>query len=153
MATRLGRVGSCGKTLIFCGASDRFFYEFSNYGSYEKLTTDGLTQWHPAFLKLGHSLDECARKYRGFCNRYKPKSKPARKCHWGNKFLAGIQVNPRTSAPKPPTLGALNPGSPQTWGARGARGCQVKESPEVYEMKFIEANQAPWQAKHDVKDV
>jgi putative transposase len=26
-----------------------FFYEFSNYGSYEKLTNDGLTQWHPAF--------------------------------------------------------------------------------------------------------
>ncbi|MGB3532857.1 MAG: transposase [Microcoleaceae cyanobacterium] len=74
-----------------------FFYEFSNYGSYEKLTDDGLTQWHPAFLQLGHSLDECARKYRGFCNRYKPKSKPARKCHWGNKLLAGIQINPRTS--------------------------------------------------------
>ena len=28
-----------------------FFYEFSNYGSYEKLTNDGLTQWHPAFLR------------------------------------------------------------------------------------------------------
>ncbi|MDB9407532.1 MULTISPECIES: hypothetical protein [Microcystis] len=25
-----------------------FFYDFSNYGSYERLTDDGLTQWHPA---------------------------------------------------------------------------------------------------------
>jgi hypothetical protein len=37
-----------------------FFYDFSNYGSYERLTDDGLTQWHPAFLKLGDSLEECA---------------------------------------------------------------------------------------------
>jgi REP element-mobilizing transposase RayT len=28
-----------------------FFYEFSNYGSYDQLTEDGLTQWHPAFLQ------------------------------------------------------------------------------------------------------
>ncbi len=41
-----------------------FFYDFSNYGSYERLTDDGLTQWHPAFLKLGDSLEECARKYK-----------------------------------------------------------------------------------------
>src|SRR5689334_37591 len=67
-----------------------FFYEFSNYGSYDQLTDDGLTQWHPAFLQLGNSLEDCAQKYRGFCKRYNPKSKPARKCHWGNKFLAGL---------------------------------------------------------------
>jgi hypothetical protein len=41
-----------------------FFYDFSNYGSYERLTDDGLTQWHPAFLQLGSTLDECAQKYR-----------------------------------------------------------------------------------------
>jgi putative transposase len=33
-----------------------FFYDFSNYGSYERLTDDGLTQWHPAFLRLGNTL-------------------------------------------------------------------------------------------------
>ncbi|MGB3238061.1 MAG: hypothetical protein WBB29_07185 [Geitlerinemataceae cyanobacterium] len=52
-----------------------FFYEFGNYGSYERLTDDGLTQWHPAFLQLGSSLEDCAKKYKGFCQRYKPKSK------------------------------------------------------------------------------
>ena len=53
-----------------------FFYDFSNYGSYERLTDDGLTQWHPAFLQLGSTLEECAQKYRGFCQKYKPKGKP-----------------------------------------------------------------------------
>ncbi len=50
-----------------------FFYDFSNYGIHDRLSDDGLTQWHPAFLSLGKSLDECARKYRGFCKKYKPK--------------------------------------------------------------------------------
>ncbi len=71
-----------------------FFYEFSNYGSYEKLTNDGLTQWHPAFLKLGTTLEDCAQKYRRFCNRYKPKSKSVRKCHWGSRLLAKLKVEP-----------------------------------------------------------
>ncbi|WP_287628059.1 MULTISPECIES: hypothetical protein [unclassified Microcystis] len=70
-----------------------FFYDFSNYGSYERLTDDGLTQWHPAFLKLGDSLEECARKYKGFCQKYKPKEKnTATRCHWGSKLLAGVHL-------------------------------------------------------------
>jgi putative transposase len=52
-----------------------FFYDFSNYGSYERLTDDGLTQWHPAFLQLGSTLEECAQKYRGFCQKYFPQGK------------------------------------------------------------------------------
>ena len=58
-----------------------FFYDFSNYGSYERLTDDGLTQWHPAFLRLGNSLEECALKYKGFCQKYKPKEKTPTKCY------------------------------------------------------------------------
>ncbi len=77
------------------GMRQGFFYEFSNYGTYEQLTDDGLTQWHPAFLELGKTLDECAQKYRGFCRRYKPKQKSASKSQWGNKLLAGINVAPR----------------------------------------------------------
>ena len=38
-----------------------FFYDFSNYGTYDRLTDDGLTKWHPAFLSLGKTLDECAK--------------------------------------------------------------------------------------------
>jgi putative transposase len=125
-----------------------FFYEFSNYGSYEKLTNDGLTQWHPAFLRLGTTLEDCAQKYRGFCSRYQPKSKPAKKCPWGSRLLAGMVGSQQTgnrkgtgrnnekikSSPCPPV---------------SQQGYQVTESPEVSTVarQFIEANQAPWQAQ------
>ncbi|MFB2919758.1 transposase, partial [Aerosakkonema sp. BLCC-F2] len=69
------------------GIKQGFFYDFSNYGTYDQLTTDGLTQWHPAFLALGKSLDECAKKYRGFCQRYKPQPKAKKPAPWGSKML------------------------------------------------------------------
>lgn len=61
-----------------------FFYDFSNYGTYDRLTDDGLTQWHPAFLALGRTLEECAAKYRGFCRKYKPQPRPEKRSHWGS---------------------------------------------------------------------
>ena len=67
-----------------------FFYDFSNYGTYDRLTEDGITEWHPAFLQLGTTLEECAKKYRGFCKRYKPKSKPEKRYHWGSKLLPKV---------------------------------------------------------------
>jgi putative transposase len=72
------------------GMQAGFFYDFSNYGSYERLTDDGLTEWHPAFLELGQSLDECAENYRQFCRRYTPKKKSANKSCWGSRFLPRI---------------------------------------------------------------
>ena len=42
----------------------RFFYDFSNYGSYDQLTDDSITQWHPAFLELGTALDESVKGFR-----------------------------------------------------------------------------------------
>ena len=71
------------------GMRQGFFYNFSNYGSYDRLTDDGLTEWHPSFLALGRTLDECAHKYRGFCRRYKPqpKSQKRKRSHWGSKLL------------------------------------------------------------------
>ncbi len=67
-----------------------FFYDFSNYGTHDRLKDDGLTQWHPAFLSLGSTLDECAKKYRAFCKKYKPKPKPDKTYHWGNKLLPKV---------------------------------------------------------------
>lgn len=69
-----------------------FFYDYSNYGSYERLTHDGLTQWHPAFLALAATLELCAEAYRKFCQRYKPKPKPEKKNHWGSKLLAKLKT-------------------------------------------------------------
>ncbi len=73
------------------GIQQGFFYDFSNYGTYDRLSDDGLTQWHPAFLALGKSLEECAAKYRGFCKKYRPQPKPEPRNHWGNKLLAGMK--------------------------------------------------------------
>jgi putative transposase len=68
-----------------------FFYDFSNYGTYDRLTDDGLTQWHPAFLSLGKTLDECAKNYRGFCKKYKPRPKSGRRNLWGSRFLPKVK--------------------------------------------------------------
>ena len=68
-----------------------WFYDFSNYGSYDRLTDDGLTQWHPAFLLLGKTLEICAAVYRQFCKKYKPQPKPERKSYWGNQKLARLR--------------------------------------------------------------
>ncbi|NEQ76437.1 MAG: transposase [Okeania sp. SIO2C9] len=72
------------------GMREGFFYDFSNYGTYEQLTTDGITQWHPAFLELGSSLSECADSYKGFCRRYTPRKKRTKKSDWGKRILRGI---------------------------------------------------------------
>jgi putative transposase len=38
------------------GVQVGFFYDFSDYGVYDRLGDDGLTTWHPAFLSLGETL-------------------------------------------------------------------------------------------------
>jgi putative transposase len=110
-----------------------FFYDFSNYGTYDQLTNDGLTQWHPAFLQLGKTLDECAKKYRGFCQRHKPKPKPASKSNWGSKLLAGHKISRNKGKHK------SSPGQLTLW-----EQCQVLDRPLVAVVvdKFIQANRA-----------
>lgn len=72
------------------GMQQGFFYDFSNYGTHDRLSEDGLTQWHPAFLSLGQSLEECAENYRQFCQRYQPKPKPEKRYYWGKDFLPKV---------------------------------------------------------------
>jgi putative transposase len=74
------------------GMQRGFFYDFSNYGVYERLGQDGISQWHPAFLALGKTLEACAAAYKRFCERYRPKPKPERKSHWGSKLLENLKV-------------------------------------------------------------
>jgi putative transposase len=77
-----------------------FFYDFSNYGTYNRLTDDGLTQWHPAFLELGDTLEECSQKYQEFCQHYTPPAKPEKQNPWGNRFLDGITRGKDKTQPK-----------------------------------------------------
>ncbi|MGF1499080.1 MAG: transposase [Elainellaceae cyanobacterium] len=81
-----------------------WFYDFSNYGSYDRLTNDGITQWHPAFLLLGKTLELCAEAYRKFCKKYKPQPKPERKNHWGSKLLAGLKIKKKSQKTSPGQL-------------------------------------------------
>ncbi|MGK7871759.1 MAG: transposase [Xenococcaceae cyanobacterium] len=81
------------------GMQNGFFYDFSNYGIHDRLTDDGLTQWHPAFLSLGKTLDECARKYREFCKKYKAKPKPEKRYCWGEKFLPKLLKKKNKASP------------------------------------------------------
>ncbi|WP_414622353.1 hypothetical protein [Calothrix sp. CCY 0018] len=77
------------------------FYDFSNYGTHDRLTNNGITQWHPAFLSLGKSLEECAARYRGFCKKYKPKPKPEKSYHWGSKLLPKVAKGKRKNKTSP----------------------------------------------------
>ena len=100
-----------------------YLYDFSNYGTYDRLTSDGLTQWHPAFLRLGKSLEECAKKYRRFCQHYKPKAKINRGFHWGRKLLLGLKITRKGKKKCSPGQLAL------PW-----EQCQVSTDPKVLEV-------------------
>lgn len=78
-----------------------FFYDFSNYGSYDRLTYDGISEWHPAFLLLGKTLEMCAAAYRKFCQNYRPKPKPEKKNYWGRNLLANVKgkINVKKKSP------------------------------------------------------
>ncbi|MBE9199993.1 hypothetical protein IQ233_12875 [Nodularia sp. LEGE 06071] len=41
--------------------------------------------------KVGQTLDECARKYRGFCKKYRPQGKAEKRHRWGSRLLAGMK--------------------------------------------------------------
>jgi putative transposase len=83
------------------GMQQGFFYDYSNYGTYNRLTNDGITQWHPAFLALGATLELCAAAYRQFCKRYKPQPKPEKRSYWGSKLLANFRSKgkPKKTSP------------------------------------------------------
>nr|WP_299488833.1 hypothetical protein [Acaryochloris sp. IP29b_bin.137] len=62
-----------------------------------------MSQWHPAFLALGATIEICAKAYRRFClgYKYKPKPKPPQKNHWGTKLLAKLKLKRKPRKPSP----------------------------------------------------
>jgi putative transposase len=105
-----------------------WFYDFSNYGTYDRLTQDGLTQWHPAFLALGATLDLCVRAYRRFCRKYKPKPKPERKSRWGSQKLAALRQKMK--------IKKVSPGQKSLWQAWDVPLDEI----EAVAKKFVLAN-------------
>lgn len=112
-----------------------FFYDFSNYGIYDRLANDGITEWHPAFMKLGEDLEDCAEKYRGFCRHYKLRPKPEKRRRWGSKVLNGMAQKMRSAK-------AQKKSSPDQMKLPWLDWYQVLDIPEVKEIveKFISAN-------------
>jgi putative transposase len=73
---------------LAAGVRKGFRDEFSNYGSYASGRDDGLTSWHPQYLRLGGSLEECASRYQQFCLRYRPSPKPdITSVGWGRRTV------------------------------------------------------------------
>jgi len=64
-----------------------YAWAYGNWRSYTRPAEDGLSAWHPAFLRLGWTLDECARRYERFCWRYRPEAKEQRRSGWGRWHL------------------------------------------------------------------
>ena len=120
------------------GMQQGFFYDFSNYGVYERLGDDGLTTWHPAFLALGETLDDCAKKYKNFCHQYKPQPKSEKRFYWGNTLLPKLTKVPKksknTKSKNPPPK--KDEESQQLWEI------WLKNNPEIPQIaeKFIFAN-------------
>lgn len=117
------------------GMQRGFFYDFSNYGSYERLTQDGLTEWHPAFLALGATLELCAAAYRRFCERYQPRPKSERRSQWGSQLLAKIVAERRARRRKY----KVSPGQKSLWEDWDEPFEEIKTVAE----KFKAANQFP----------
>jgi putative transposase len=86
--------------------SSGFAYRYSNYATYEKLTDDQLTEWHPAFLRLGQSLDECAARYRAFCRGHRIEAKPGgRRSFWARRWLPDVRATQAKSRSVPGQMG------------------------------------------------
>jgi putative transposase len=120
-----------------------FFYDFSNYGSYHRLTDDGLTEWHPAFLDLGATLEDCADAYHQFCRSYRPKPKPEPKPRWGSKLLANL--TPKKDAQKGNKAKKMSPGQQPLWTEPTTEPNEVDQ----VAAKFINANRKPGAAPVD----
>lgn len=112
------------------GMQQGFFYDFSKYGTYDRLSNDSISQWHEAFLQLGRTLEECAAKSRRFCQKYRPQEKPEKRNSWRSRFLPSVMKGGKAKKSSPGQMSL-------PWNKQ-----RVTESTEVHEVatKFIQAN-------------
>jgi putative transposase len=98
------------------GIQTSFFDRSNNDAKYARLSEDGLTRWHPTFLTLAETRDECSARYRNFCRQNRPEAKPKPRDTngWGSQWLPqlprrrGLQV-PGNGASIPPGRGRGRP--------------------------------------------
>ena len=100
-------------------------------------------QWHPAFLEMGQTLDECAAHYR-YCIRYTPPKKEAKPYHWGSRLprYTGFRYAQLAGREKPRLGRGYQRAGQLQFGF--VHRCQVSRSPESKAMThtFQQANRA-----------
>jgi hypothetical protein len=65
----------------------------SNYGHYGRLETDGISDWHPAFLQLAPTLTGCSKRYEWFCKTsWLPYSNPQHQEHKAEANATGTAL-------------------------------------------------------------
>ncbi|MBR8841157.1 MAG: hypothetical protein DSM106950_46255 [Stigonema ocellatum SAG 48.90 = DSM 106950] len=81
-------------------------------------------------MQLGRTLEECAAKYRRFCQKYRPQGKSEKKSFWGSTFLPSILKGGKSKKFSPGQMSL-------PWNKQ-----RVTESTEVRDVaeKFIQAN-------------
>jgi len=119
------------------GVRKGFYDPYSNYGHYGRLQADGISEWHPAFLKLSSTLDGCARRYEHFCQYYRHKSKGAPKCHWGSRILKRLVESSRSVRSKKKRV---SPGQQKLPFAFDVRLNQIPDEWHQVAVKFRRAN-------------
>ena len=89
-----------------------------------------------AFLKLSTTLDECAKRYERFCQRYRHHAKASPKCHWGSRMLKRLVSSARTRSKKK----RVSPGQQRLPWAWDVRLNQIPEDWHQVAVKFRRAN-------------
>jgi REP element-mobilizing transposase RayT len=116
------------------GVRKGFFDPYSNDGHDGRLACDGISEWHPSFLQLASSLQECAKKYGGFCKTYHPSKKKATNYHWGSTMLRRVAEKGKTKKNK------VSPGQHVLPFAFDVRRNQIPDDWQQLAWNFRKAN-------------
>ena len=98
---------------------------------------DGITEWHPSFLKLAPMLKRCSKRYERFCYQYRHHSKGALKCHWGSRMLKRLVETSSSSRSKNKRI---SPGQMQLPFAFDLRLNQIPEEWHQIAVRFRRTN-------------
>ena len=119
------------------GIRKGFYDPYSNSGHYGRLECDGISEWHPSFLKLASNLKGCSRRYERFCQKYCHYAKRGAKCHWGSRMLKRLVQSSRSSRNK---RNRISPGQQKLPFAFDVRLNQIPEEWHQVAVRFRKAN-------------
>ena len=116
------------------GVRKGFYDPYSNYGHDGRLACDGISEWHPSFVKMASSLKGCSRRYERFCQKYRHHAKGGAKCHWGSRMLKRLVGSSRSKRKR------VSPGQQQLPFVFDVRLNQIPEEWHQVAVRFRRAN-------------